>query len=47
MSMLSLAYIISRDEMRRRVTGARAEDPVLPERVPTRRRRRSAAGRVK
>jgi hypothetical protein len=40
--MLPFAFIISRDEMRRRVAGALAEDPVEPERMPRRRRRRSA-----
>ena len=44
--MFTLAYIISRDEMRRRITGARAQDPVLPERPPHR-RRRSGAGLAK
>jgi hypothetical protein len=40
--MLAIAYIITRDEMRRHLAGARADDPVIPERMPRRRRRLSA-----
>jgi hypothetical protein len=42
--MFTLAYILSREEMRRRVNGALAQDPVLPERVPHRQSRRSGPG---
>jgi hypothetical protein len=41
------AYIISRDETRRRVTGALADDPVLRERTPSRRRHHAAADHVR
>jgi hypothetical protein len=37
--MFFIAYAINRHEMRRAVTGAFADDPVLRERRPRRRRR--------
>jgi hypothetical protein len=45
--MIGIAYVITRDSMRRHLAGARAKDPVIPDRKPGRLRRRSAAGSVK
>ena len=40
--MFTLAFIVSRYEMRRRLIGARADDPVLPDPDPPRRSARPA-----
>jgi hypothetical protein len=45
--MFGIAYVITRDSMRRHLAGARAKDPIIPDRRPGRLRRRSPAHSVK
>jgi hypothetical protein len=45
--MPDISHILIRDSMRYRLVGSRGDDPVLPERMPRRRRRRSPGNAVK